>query len=90
MELWNRNIYIDLNWKRQNWETKPIKSHVYSYMFLTSIAMCVFINSDIFHDTLGSIATLKSHSLSGNREKPYFDKGAITLFGVVILRCILW
>ena len=59
MELWNRNVYIDLNGKQQNLETKLIKSHVFSYIFLTSIAMCVFINSDIFHDTLGSIATIK-------------------------------
>ena len=57
MELWNRNIYIDLNGKRQNLETKQIKSHVFSYMFLISLAICVFINFDIFNDTLGSIAT---------------------------------
>ena len=59
MELWNRNVDIDLNEKRQNLETKQIKSRVFSYMFLTSIAICVFINSDIFYDTLGSTATLK-------------------------------
>ena len=40
-------------------ETKQIKSRVFSYVFLTSIAICVFINSDIFYNTLGSIATLK-------------------------------
>ena len=60
MELWNRNVYIDLNGKRQNLETKPVNSHVFSYMYLTSIALCVFINFDIFHDTLGSTATFKS------------------------------
>ena len=53
MEVWNRNGYIDLNGKRQNLETKQINSHVFSYVFLTSIAICVFINSDIFYDTLG-------------------------------------
>ena len=59
MELWNRNVHIDSNGKRQNLETKQIKSHAFSYVFLTSIAICVFINSDIFYDTLGSIATFK-------------------------------
>ena len=59
MELWNRNVYIDLNGKRQNLETEEIKSHVFSDVFLTSIAICVFITSDIFYDTLGSIATFK-------------------------------
>ena len=59
MELWNRNVYIDLNEKRQNLEAKQIKSRVFSYVFLTSIAICVFINSDIFYDTLGLIATIK-------------------------------
>ena len=59
MELWNRNIYTDLNEKSQNLETKQIKSHVFSYAFLTSTAICIFINSGIFYDTLGSIATLK-------------------------------
>ena len=42
---------IDLNGKRQNLETKPLKGHMFSYVFLTSIAMRVFINSDMFHDT---------------------------------------
>ena len=59
MELWNRNVYTDFNGKRQNLETKQIKTHVFSYVFLTSIAICVFINSDTFYDMLGSIATLK-------------------------------
>ena len=59
MELWNRNIYTDLNGKRENLETKQITSHVFSYVFLTSIVICVFINSDIFYDMLGSIATFK-------------------------------
>ena len=59
MELWNRNVYFDLNGKRQNVATKQIKSHVFSYVFLTSIAICVFINSDIFYDMLGSIGTFK-------------------------------
>ena len=31
-----------------------------SNVFLTEIAICVFINSDIFFDVLGSIATFKS------------------------------
>ena len=66
MELWNRIVYINLNGKRQNLETKQIKSHVFSYEFMTSIAICVFINSDIFYDTLGSIATFK---LSLSRRK---------------------
>ena len=59
MELWNRNSYIDFNEKQQNLETKQIKSRVFSHVFLTSIAICVFMNSEIFFDTLGSIATLK-------------------------------
>ena len=36
-----------------------LKSHVFSYLFLTSIAICVFINSDIFYDVLGSKATFR-------------------------------
>ena len=59
MESWNRNVYIDLNGKRRNLETKQMKSHVFSYVFLISFAFCVFINSDIFYDTLGSTATVK-------------------------------
>ena len=59
MVLWNRNVYIDLNGKLQNLETKQIKKHVFSYVFRISIAICVFINFDIFYDTLGSIATFK-------------------------------
>ena len=59
MELWSRNTYIDLNGKQRNLETKQIKSHVFPYVFLTLIGICVFVNSDIFYDTLGSIATLK-------------------------------
>ena len=50
MALWNRNVYIDLNGERQNLETKQITSQVFSYMFLTSIVICVFIISDIFYD----------------------------------------
>ena len=59
MELWNRNVYIDLNERRQNLKTKQIKSRMFSYVFLTSITIRVLINSDSFYDTLGSIATLK-------------------------------
>ena len=59
MELWNRNVYTDLNGKSQNLETEQIKSHVFSYVFLISTAICVFINSDIFYDMLGSTATFK-------------------------------
>ena len=59
MVLWNRNVYIDLNEKRQNLETKQIKSRVFSYVFLTAIERCVFISFDIFYDALGSIVTLK-------------------------------
>ena len=59
MELWNRNVYTDMNEKRQNLETKQITSHVFSYVFLTSIVICVFINSDIFYDMLGSIVTFR-------------------------------
>ena len=59
MEVWNRNVYIDLNGKRQNSETKQVRSHVFSYVFLTSTASCVCINSGICYDTLGSIATFK-------------------------------
>ena len=55
MELWNTN----LNGKSQNLKTKQIKSHIFSYVFLSSIAICVFINTDIFYDMLGSIATFK-------------------------------
>ena len=54
-----QEVYIDLNGKRQNVETKQIKSHVFSYVFLRSIAICACINSDILYDTLGSIATFK-------------------------------
>ena len=46
MELENRNVYTDFNGKSQNLETKQIKGNVFSYVFLTSIAICVFINSD--------------------------------------------
>ena len=59
LKLWNKNVYVDLNGKRQNLETKQIKSHMFSYPFLTTIAICVFINFDIFYDTLGAIATFK-------------------------------
>ena len=59
MVLWNRNVYIDLNEKRQNLETKQIKSRVFSYVFLTAIEICVFISFDIFYDASGSIVTLK-------------------------------
>ena len=55
--FWNRNVYIELNGKRQNLENKQIKWS--SYMFLTSIVICVFMNSDNFYDTLGSTLTLK-------------------------------
>ena len=47
-------------WERQNLETKQITSHVFSYVFRISIVICDFINSDIFYDMLGSIATFKS------------------------------
>ena len=52
------------------------------------MAVCIFINSDIFYDTLRLFATfkVKSDSLVRNREKQYFEKGAITLFWVVICR----
>ena len=53
--VWDRNIYIDLNGNRQNLGTKQIKSHVFSYTFLTSIVICVL---DIFYDTLGSTGTI--------------------------------
>ena len=59
MELWNRNVYVDLNGIRHNLETKQIKSHVFSYVFLTSIAICGFITFDIYYNTLGSIAAFK-------------------------------
>ena len=59
MELWNRNVYTGLNGKSQNLETKQIKSHVFSYVFLTSTAICDFINSDMFYDMLGSTETFK-------------------------------
>ena len=72
MELLNRNVYIDLNEKRQNLETKQIKSHVFSYVFLTSIAICVFINFDNFYDTLGSTATFKSSESRQKSRKPVF------------------
>ena len=42
MELWDRNNYIDLNGKRQNLETKQIKSHVFfakSYNNIKTIKM---------------------------------------------------
>ena len=60
MELWNRNVYIDLNGKRRDLETKQIKSQVFSYLFLISYAFCVFINYGIFYHMLGLIATVKA------------------------------
>ena len=54
-----QNFKIDSNGKRQNLQTKQIKSHVFSYLFLTPIVICFFINSDIFYDRLGSIVTFK-------------------------------
>ena len=39
MELWNRNVYTDLNGKSQNLETKQIKNYVFSYVFLISNAI---------------------------------------------------
>ena len=42
MELWNRNFYIDLNGKQQVLKTEQIKSHMFSYVFLTSVAISVF------------------------------------------------
>ena len=87
MEIWNRNVYTDLNGKSQNLETKHLKSHMFTYVFLTSVAICVFIYSDIFYDMLRH---LNYHSLVRNHEHPYFGKGVMTLFWVVILRCILW
>ena len=68
LKLWNRNVYIDLHGKRQNFETKQTKSHVFSYVFLTSTAICVFINSDILYDTLGSTAIFKL-SLSDQKSR---------------------
>ena len=61
MELWNRNVYTDLTGKWQNLETKQIKSHVFSYVSDINCNLCFisFINSDIFYDTLESIATFK-------------------------------
>ena len=41
----------------------------------------------MFYDTLDQLRHLIYHSLVRNRDKPYFEKGAITLFWVVILRC---
>ena len=66
MELWNRNIYTDLNGKSQNLETKQIKRHGFSYVYL-----CLFNNSDIFNDTLRPIATFK---LSWSRQKSQKNK----------------
>ena len=59
MKLWNGNVYIDLNGKRRYLETKQIKGHMLSYVFRISFIFCDFINSDIFNDTLGLIATNK-------------------------------
>ena len=47
MELWNRNVYTDLNGKQQNLETKQITKHVFSYMFLTSVVICVFSSPEL-------------------------------------------
>ena len=80
MELWNRNVYTDLNGKSQNLETKQIQSHMFSYMFLTSTAICVFINSDIFYDTLGSIATL-SYSRQKSRKNVVWKRGDNSFLG---------
>ena len=46
-------------WETTKFRVKQIKSHEFSYVFLTSAAICIFINSDSFYDTLGSIATFK-------------------------------
>ena len=54
-----QNVYTDLNGKRRDLETKQIKSHVFSYLFLISYAFCVFINYGFFYHMLGSIATVK-------------------------------
>ena len=35
------------------------QSNVFPYVFLTSTAICVFIDSDIFYYSLGSIATFE-------------------------------
>ena len=55
MEQWNKNVYIDLNGKRQNVETKQTKSHVFPYVFPSSIAICalLILSYDGFYDTLG-------------------------------------
>ena len=50
MELWDRNVCIDLKGKGNKMQTLLIKKHVFFSMFLTSTAFCVFINSNIFHD----------------------------------------
>ena len=38
-----QELYIDLNRKLQNLETKLIKSQVPSSVFLTSIAICILL-----------------------------------------------
>ena len=50
MELWDRNVCIDLKGKGNKMQTVLIKNHVFFSMFLTSTAFCVFINSNTFHD----------------------------------------
>ena len=74
LKLWNKNVYADLNGKSQNLEAKQIKSHMFSYVFLASIAICVFINSDIFYDTLGPVATFKLWKFRQKSRKPVFWK----------------
>ena len=67
----NTNTYIDLNGKRKKLQTNYTKSYVFSYLFLTSIAFCVFICSDIhiLDNALGVIATFKVPSLRTNLRK---------------------
>ena len=63
MELWNRNVYTDLNGKLKNLETKQITSQVFSYVFLTSIVICVFSSPE----PLGSQGELIVYPYSGVR-----------------------
>ena len=67
-----QDVYIDMNGKLHYLETKQIKRHMPSYVFLTSFVICVFINSDILYDTLGSIATFKLSKSRQKSRKPIF------------------
>ena len=76
MELWDRNICIDLNGKGIKMQTRLIKTRVFSHIILTSTAFCVFINSNVFNDALGSTVAFKvPYCLTNSRKTGILKKG---------------